>query len=542
MLGLDRNREVVFLLALLVVSLVLRVSIVRTDRVVRWDEPDYLIAGRNLFTGKGYAVTSRPEIHYAPLFPVVTGSLYALTHDMKMNSDIVYILFGTLALLPCYWLSRQTFGRPAAVMAATFMCVFPSLTSAVLFWGTMLEPLYLFLLYGALCCVWHAWEHQKTTAYLAAGALFGLAYLTKPEAIVYLVVMFGLLALGMIRRSFLSRRQAAGRLAAGLLAFALVVSPYLAFLYRHTGRLLVTGKLGVTYVAGLGAVVHDPGMYDRALSRLDAAGEEIIWFSEDRFQYSIWDEVAADAGGFLRRIWMNVNALESALLARDVFPVYLLLLLGLAWFASPWNEERAWKEAFLAAAVAPTAVFLPFHIELRYFAPVFPVLLLWLARGVLEFGDWLQQTCASWQSKGRCTRASVTSVLLIGSVLTAYFLILQPRVLRKGLANMNLSRREAGLWLRENSPADSLIMSRDPEVPFYADRRWVASPNEEFSRFVAYVRKRGADYLVVDEREATVVRPQLSFLMDQGSSPAGLVRLYTAADPRGKTVVFRVEY
>ena len=115
-------------------------------------------------------------------------------------------------------------------------------------------------------------------------------------------------------------------------------------------------------------------------------------------------------------------------------------------------------------------------------------------------------------------------------------------VLSEGLANMNLSRREAGLWLRENSPVDSLIMSRDPEVPFYADRPWVASPNEEFSLFWTYVRKRGADYLVVDEREATVIRPQLAFLMDDEPTPKGLVRVYTADDPRGKTAVFRVEY
>ena len=116
-LSLDDNREVVFLLLLTLVSLVLRVCIVRTDRVVRWDEPDYLIAGRNLFTGRGYAVTSRPEIHYAPLFPIVTGSLYAVTHDMKMNSDIAYVLLGTLALVPCYWLFRQMFGRPTAALA-----------------------------------------------------------------------------------------------------------------------------------------------------------------------------------------------------------------------------------------------------------------------------------------------------------------------------------------------------------------------------------------------------------------------------------------
>jgi len=120
--GSVRRAEVLFLLALVIVSLTLRVAVVRMDRIVRWDEPDYLIAGRNLFTGKGYAVTTRPEIHYAPLFPIVTGVLYPLTHDMKLNSDLVFVLFGTLALLPLYWLARELFGCRTATMAAAFLC------------------------------------------------------------------------------------------------------------------------------------------------------------------------------------------------------------------------------------------------------------------------------------------------------------------------------------------------------------------------------------------------------------------------------------
>ncbi len=541
-IGSDHTREALFLLVVVVAGLALRVCVVHSDRVVRWDEPDYLIAGRNLFTGKGYAVTSRPEIHYAPLFPVVTGALYSLTHDMKANSDIVYVLFGILVVLPFYWLCKQLCGRRTAAMAVAFASVLPALSSAVIFWGTMVEPLYLFLLYGAFCCVWLAWERDRMSAYLAAGALFGLAYLTKPEAIVDLLAMFALLALGRLLQKSLCTRRTAVRLGGGLLAFLLVIAPYVGFLYRHTGRILITGKLGVTYVAGLGAVIHDPGLYDRALSRLDASGEEIIWFSEDRFQYSVWDEMKADPAGLVRRVWTNVNTLESVLFARDVFPWYFLVFLGLAWFGSPWSKERTWKEVFLVVMAAPALIFLPFHIELRYFAPVLPVLLLWLAKGVSELGEWMERTCANWRVSGKwaCRSATVSSLLCL--VLLAYFLALQPLVLQKGLAGMNPSGREAGLWLKENSPVDALIMSRDPEVPFYADRSWAASPNEEYSRFIAYIRKRGAAYLAVDEREATVIRPQLRFLMDEGSPPAGLEHVYTTNDPRGKTVIYRVVY
>jgi hypothetical protein len=124
----------------------------------------------------------------------------------------------------------------------------------------------------------------------------------------------------------------------------------------------------------------------------------------------------------------------------------------------------------------------------------------------------------------------------------SYFLVLQPRVLSNGLANMNAGRREAGLWLKAHSEPQALVMSRDTEVPFYAERHWVATPNEEYDRFIAYVRKRGGNYLVVDEREITVIRPQLSLLLNEESPPSGLRHVYTAADPQGKTIVYQVLY
>jgi len=567
-----RRPEFWILLAMLLASLVLRTLVLHADRVVRWDEPDYLILGRNLFTGQGYTVSGRPELHYVPLFPIVTGVLYPLTHNMKLNSDIAFVLFGSLLLLPFYWLSKRLSGVRVAVMAAIFLCLFPALTAAVPFWGTMLEPLYLFVLFAAFAAIWLAWEQQGSAAApqrgsgacVAAGGLFGLAYLTKPEAILYVVLMFGLLLLGnALRRSLWNWRTILGILT-GLLAFVLVIWPYMSFLYQHTGRIMITGKLGVTYVAGQGAVDRDPGLYDRALSRLDEAEEEIIWFSPDRFKYSIWDIIKADPLAFLRRTWQNINTLEELLFAREVFPFYFLVFLAVGWFAAPWDRSRAAKEVFLVACVLPVLIFLPFHIELRYFAPMLPVLLLWLARGIVALAAWLQQTWENLRSAspplrygdapqpqaaehlglvrpGRGRLSLALSILLL-ILISTYFLVLQSRVVNAGLAGMNPSRRQAGLWLKANSPADALIMSRDTEVPFYAERRWAAAPNEEYERFIAYVRKRGADYLIVDEREVTVIRPQLRLLLDEASPPPELQHVYTADDARGKTIVYKVLY
>lgn len=535
------NREVWILLVLVAASLLLRgILVLRVDRIVRWDEPDYLILGKHLFTGQGYTVSGRPELHYAPLFPVSVGILYPLTHNMELNSDICYVLFGTFYLLPFYWLARRLFGVRVSVIATALLCLYPPLTAGVLFWGTMLEPLYLFLLFSALCAVWLAWEKRSLWTFLSTGVLFGLAYLTKPEAIADFGWLLVLLVLtNWVRRSLCQRSTLLGLLVA-VLAFGLVVSPYLAFLYRYTGKLMISGKLGVTYAAGLGAVEHDPGLYDRALSKLDTAGEEIIWFSSDRFKVSVWNLIKADPHGFLWRIWANANTLERVLFDRQVFPFYLLMLVSLAWFGSAWDRRRLVKELFCVAIVLPVFIFLPFHIELRYFAPMLPILLLWVAKGIVALGDWLQQTWAIRLGRGGQGKVALAVCVLLGAGLLGYFGLLQTRVVRDGLANMNTGPREAGLWLKAHASANALVMSRDTEVPFYAERRWAATPNEDYSIFIAYLQKRGADYLVIDEREAQVIRPQLALLLNEDVPPPELKHVYTAHGSQGKVLIYEV--
>jgi 4-amino-4-deoxy-L-arabinose transferase-like glycosyltransferase len=537
----SRNREAWILVLLILASLVLRTAVLRVDRVVRYDEPDYLILGRNLFSGRGYAVTDRPELHYAPLFPVVTGLLYPLTGDMKLNSDIAYVLFGTLTLLPFYGLAKRLFGTGIAVIATVWVCLYPMLTSAIPFWGTMLEPLYLVLVFSALYAAWIAWEEQRLVAYLSAGVMLGLAYLTKPEAIAYLGLMIVLFIVANLWRRTLFRPRTLLGIVGTVLAFALVISPYIAFLYQQTGRIMITGKLGVTYVAGQGAVENDPGLYDRALSQLDEAGEEIIWFSMDRFKYDLWDIIRSDPAGFVQRTWRNINRLESTLFTRQVFPLHLLILLGIGWFGSPWSKERTIKELFLIAAVLPVLIFLPFHIELRYFAPALPILWLWAARGLDAFAKWLNQTLGNLGMATRWRSVLSTGMLALLSILLAlFFLVLQPQALQEGLSGMGTSRRSAGLWLKEHASADGLVMSRDTEVPFYAQRRWAPTPHEDYTTFITYVQKRGAAYVVVDEREVTVIRPQLGLLLDEGSPPPELRHAYTASDALGKTIVYEV--
>ena len=103
----------------------------------------------------------------------------------------------------------------------------------------------------------------------------------------------------------------------------------------------------------------------------------------------------ADPGGLARRVLRNARQLlyEARVYLYGLFPWIVLAL-----FRTPWDRRQAAHEAFLVVALIPFSLILAFHIEVRFFAPALPVLLLWAAQGARELGLWLYQTVAIWRA------------------------------------------------------------------------------------------------------------------------------------------------
>ncbi len=537
---LDRDKTglVVAVVTLFALRLFLTFAL---PRVVKWDEPDYLLLGQHLWSGQGFTSGWVPEVHYTPFYPLVVGFFNLATHNLERASDLAYALFGALLLVPVWVLSRRIYGRRTAWVAVALLAIFPPLTISVLYWGTMTEPLYLLLIFGGLALLLAAHERQSWPAMGLAGAAFGLAYLTRPEAVSFLVA--GLL--WWLAAAHFHRPQNA-RLAAGGAAFyvtiaLLLVTPYLGYLHAQTGQWTLSGKLTVTWDIGQAVQDRDPAEYDRVTAGLDSGGKEIIWFSPHRFDRNVAQIIAADPAGLLRRMARNAHTLRSDLIGRTAFPLLLWPFLALAWFTDPWSRRRLRGEALLVIGLLPLVTFLPFHIELRFFAPVFVVLLIWSAHGLVTFGDWLLATLrATWPVWIGGARRRQGIWLLPVAVVLAYSLLSLPAAYQEGLQNTDFGHKDAGLWLRQNTPDGAVILTRDIAVALYAERPWVPSPHAEFDRYLAYARQHGADYLVADERELTVLRPHLRFLLDTAHPPEGLETVYDQAGNKGRVLVFRL--
>ncbi|NLE75171.1 MAG: hypothetical protein GX605_00270 [Chloroflexi bacterium] len=508
-------------------------------RVVWGDEPFYLWLGHNVLTTGFYSFTGYWDVHHTPLYPLAAGLLSLLTGDLKLASDLCYVLFGTLLVLPVYGLGRELYGRAAGWAAALTVAMLPSLVVAPLLWGTMTEPIYLFCVASGMWALWAGWRRSRWAGFALAGVCFALAYLARPEAIWYPIALGG--ALGLVQLLRRERRLAPwGRLLVLGLAFLATVFPYLAYVRVHTGQWMVSEKVGLAYAHGFALGHRDYAAFDRVAWGLDSAGTEVWFFSPESYTLSLSEQILADVPGFLNLLRLNVLRFVQTLGITRFFPALLFPLLFLGFFRQPWDRRRLEGELYLWLSSVSVFSFLIFQVLDRYLTPLLILLALWLGKGLVEWGDWavatLHQT-ARRASGGWLRAARWGLVVLVAAGLAALWGPVQTDLQVPN--SWRPAHRAVGEWLAEVAGPDDAIMSRYPAVAFHAGRRWVATANASLDELRRYAQDKGVDYLVVDARELGL-RPQFAPLVEGTTPPPWLELAAVQEEGDERIVIYRL--
>jgi len=478
------------------------------------------------------------------MYPLLSGAFYLLTGDMELASNICYVLFGALLVVPIYWLAKEIYTRGAAYVSAILVAICPAIATAPLYWGTLTEPPYYFLVYAGLLMVLLAMRRERAGFYGLAGVCFGLAYLTRPEAIAYVAIGGAVLVLVKLCEKRLFARATLIGLSLYAAGFLLFFMPYAYYVYRETGSWMVSEKAGVTFVTCIGLSEGDTGAFDRATWGLDSTGLEVFFFSRESYNVSMVDAIRAHPSEFMQLVARNTRRFIGSLLSTRLFSYYLLPLMGLAFFKAAWDKSRAKAELLLLASLTPVAVFLLFFVQDRYIATLMPTLVIWLGLGTYEFGVWVRDTVQNlfagrnWGRIGRVVLVGAPTLLLV-----LFFLLIQPRIvgLYTNTGSFRPGHKTVGFWLRDSIPCDTVVMSRYPAIAFYAGSRWEPTPNAEYGQILSYARASGVHYFVLDEGETHDLRPQLAFLLDESTVPPELELVHVHRSVRGRLLVFRLK-
>jgi hypothetical protein len=191
-----------------------------------------------------------------------------------------------------------------------------------------------------------------------------------------------------------------------------------------------------------------------------------------------------------------------------IFPTAFVLLVALGLFRRRWTRARTTRElyllAFVAAALAGYAVTLP---NIRFLAPLIPLLLCWVSKGIAEFAAWTHETLARLRvNETFAARVKRFVVPLVVAMLVVSLVPLFVYLMRGDKWGDYHAQKRAGVWIKERAARDGArvptIISTVPVAAFYAGGRNVAVTGEDnYDSLVSRARSEGAAYVLVNERD-----------------------------------------
>ena len=510
------------LLAIVLLGIGVRVAFASLPRVPRWDEAAYLAIGRNLLAGNGYRELLGPlDVHQPPLVALLAALGLALHLPLAWAvAAPSHVALGSLIVLPLYALGRRLFGHQAGLLAGLLGALHPALAVNPLYWGSMTEAPFLLAvlsgLYACYRCAEALAEPRPGAAVrwgLAMGAAFGLGYLARPEALVFLAVMLVYLGLKWLFHRPRRVLRLVAPAAAALAAAGMVALPNVLYLHHATGRWMLSGKAGIEMDIAWAFVNRSQAMHDKTSASLDSTGQEIMWLSPEAFDSSITDWIKADPARFATLVRTNVRDSWNALFHEDLLQPWLvgLMLLGIA--AHPWTRSRLRGHVLLALAFAPLISLWLVFIEERFLVAYLAISLWWAAAGLAWWSQWAAGTLHSLARQA--SRPALWLARIAPPLLVALLLLWNGmRLAQVEQPKQPFIRQQAGQWLAANTAPDSRIMTRDTETPLIAGRAMVAFPNASWEEVLGYARAHEARYLVVDDWEIRNIRPQLMPLLE----------------------------
>jgi len=537
--ALSANEVQVALCGIFLAALGLRLFLVLAlDRTVWGEEPSHLVLAQNFFSGRGYTqYAGIADILVPPGYPLLVGLLEKVVRDWMAASSLWFVLGGTAAILPLFLLGQALYDARSALIACLFFSVSPALVAGTLLSGSLTGPPYLFFLLSGLYFTYRMLSRDRMSDSLLAGLCLSAAYLIQLEGRFYFLVFLAYQLLRLLRGHQTDWRKAGSRLALFVLGFALLALPYLLYLHSVTGKWTFSGHSTQTYAAAKALVHNDPLLYDLEMWGLDPRESEVRYYSSEVMEIPLLTLFFDEPLAFTRDVLANMRRTAQLLSEPEYFGPGLMVLAALGLLAVSWDWRRLAREGFLLLSLLPLSGFWLFYVTRQDLSPALPILFLWAGRGMAYFWRWVERTgknLRTTRARGSAELWMKSAVLLgVGLVLAAR----NERLCRNPYPPHIHELKRVAAWVDVNTPPHSVIMTRQPEIAFHANRRWVVLPHAPYPKCLQYARRHGVNYWVLELDVIRTRRPQLIPLLEGRQLPEPLQEIKRIEIPPNKVYV-----
>jgi 4-amino-4-deoxy-L-arabinose transferase-like glycosyltransferase len=486
------------------------------NEVVSNDASTYIKLARYLAAGD---YSAGFHAFWTPFYPLLIASVGLFSSSLMLPPVIVSIITGSLAVPATYYLVKQSYSQREAMIAAAIAVFYPHFLISTFGYGT--ENIYLLLLTFALIIGWNGLIKNSLANFFVVGLLLGCAYLTRSEAVGYLLFFAPLIFLKNFKEQGLFSRNSAKNVAVLVLGFALLATPYVMYIRSTTGSWSISPK----FMAHIGGTNFSDTKFDKNFNPAPKP-----------------QAIPTEGTGkiLIKSILFGSQSAHKSF--PNLFPPFLLIFAGLGLFRTKWSESRFRREMYLLSFCVLTVLgYIITIVEVRYFYVLLPVLFGWMACGIVEMEDWLHESLQHLPFGKLFSNKYIFPALCLTFIL--FYTLPLNSFMRSSDGAWQFSQyeqRNAGLWLKENAKPAPIVMSNDFRPAFYAEGKYVPLYSDNINQVLAEAFAKQVDFLVIDERNIKQTSPLSSLLNEPQNSPQ-LEFVYQATEREGyKIVIYRV--
>jgi hypothetical protein len=450
------------------IAFVLRLYAVLMAQGIANDSAAYGFMARDFMTGN---IEKALAIPGHPLYPLLISLFSMDTAHVEITGRLISLFFGTFTVIPLYFLIKEAINQKIAIWSTLFYAFHPYLVSysgmmltEATYWGMLVLSVYFF---------WTGLKRVKTWRVGLSGCFLGLAYLTRPEGIGYMVVYIAWIIIDSLKR----KRWFKGLLIIGFfISCTLITSfPYLLHIRQETGQWLISKKAATIQ------------------SHLLQKNVEQV-YSQREIQTTQSDQKGP---GFLLMVRNMIYRLPSLIyhyLRAFHFSLWIFLLLGLLAMKQEQVPYKWFLASFILFHLFSLSIF-PFHSSIRFSIPVISLSLCWAGSGAMKLNRYLKKREVLYPER-------VIFFLILVVILSQLPQSLKPERRHRAI------QKEVGLWLKQNTHPDAIIMSNSSQEAFYADRKFIMLPEEitrpgmameSYHEVMRFARANGVQYILVDK-------------------------------------------
>ena len=506
-------------LSLFLFSIVVRVAwLLIYPRVIENEGAQYARLAQNLFAHRGYVDMRGPVTMISPLYSIFIGTVTLAFRNAELAARVVSLIAGALLPVLIFLVAERIYGYRTACVAGALAAVQPTLVA--LSASAYSEGLYLMLLMAACYGTLITFEGKHHWGPLLAGVCAGLAYLVKPEGLLYAL----LFAAWVVVAGWFVHSDLRGGLARSGLSLAIslaVALPFMIFLTSKTGHFQWEGKSPIN--DNIMLRMNTGLSYPEANTGLGPnLSEDGVALEDDQFVYANTHPVPLSTklhlivdGWPVRFLSLLRTFNWAAYLGSPV--VWLLALGGL--FRGPWTRIRRAHEALLCIMIILLVFVLSTmrFVWSRFLFAILPLILIWAAHGIVALYDWIKtahvQTPLGVKNYRRVTAFAVPICVSLTMLVVAARDVVRLGEITESRA---VEAKAAGLWIASQVPSEEkIVMSVGMVVPYYANSTARVLPYADSSSALLYVHHKEPDFIVLSAEERHL-RPYMSSWISEG--------------------------